>query len=62
MNKHAAFARFEKHVLLIVTAKLGNGKIGKEQFSSLLRIMQLPIFSGCLGGIPKKARFLTGCQ
>jgi hypothetical protein len=24
--------------------------------------MQTPIFAGCLGGIPKKARFLTGCH
>jgi hypothetical protein len=22
--------------------------------------MELPIFSGCLGGVPTKARFLTG--
>ena len=26
----------------------------------MLSLMELPIFSGCIGGIPRKARFLTG--
>ena len=30
MKKDPASTRFQKHVLLIVTAKLGNSKIGKE--------------------------------
>ena len=24
--------------------------------------MKKPIFIGCMGGVPKKARFLTGCN
>mgnify|MGYP000938070232 CR=1 FL=1 len=49
-----------RHIALILTTKLGAARVGKENYSALLELMSLPIFSGCLGGAPDKARFLTG--
>jgi cysteine protease ATG4 len=46
--------------MLIVTTRLGGRVIGKQNFNALLELMSLPVFNGCLGGMPEKARFLTG--
>lgn len=52
----------QKHVLLIVTTRMGHYKVGKKEQECLLKLMSLPIFNGCMGGVPAKARFLTGRQ
>lgn len=46
--------------MVVITTRLGGRTVSKEKFKLLLDLMSLPIFSGCLGGIPEKARFLTG--
>jgi len=50
----------KNEVLLIVTTKLGQEIAREDAYSMLLELMKLPSFSGCLGGTPRKARYLTG--
>jgi len=50
----------KKHILLILIVRLGPIQVPLKAYNSLLEFMKLSMFIGCLGGIPKKARFLTG--
>lgn len=49
----------KKSVLLMITTQFDSENRAKEE-QHLLDLMELESFSSCLGGVPDKARFITG--
>lgn len=47
-------------LLLVICLQFGKQNVSKEEYELLLELVNLQWFSGCLGGKPKQARFLTG--
>jgi hypothetical protein len=52
--------RNKKYVLLMITTKLGEKNVDKVEYENLLKLIELPIFAGCLGNSKAKALFITG--
>ena len=54
------YHRLNKHILLIVSVRVSEKTITKEEYDCLLELLDLSQSLGIVGGVPSKALYIVG--